>query len=94
MSQERNKNLAAYTAPTPPSGYPEYISINQRPDNAVVITVRAPTQLHPDQLIGIAGDINEIVLTPEAYAAFARQVARTNPVPSDSTCASCLIATA
>jgi hypothetical protein len=66
----RDKNLFAYTAPTPASGYPEYISVNLvEGGTKVAISVRSPDK------DGVCGATAEIRLTLSQYESFRRRLA-------------------
>lgn len=60
-------NVYAYTAPTPVSGYPEYLSVNVEEDHNVSITVRSS-----GSGANQCGDTARIVLSPAQLRDLAR----------------------
>jgi hypothetical protein len=63
------QNIAAFTAPTPPQGYADYISINVRDDGKITVTVRE------DRIVAVAkGEGMTIALSPEQWADIKRQI--------------------
>lgn len=68
------RNVAAHTAPG--TTYPEYISINQRPDGTVEVTVRGPAEAHESKRFQVPGHEATATMSAMQFQALWLQAAK------------------